>query len=646
MENERKCIAVFTSEVCEMYQSLLIDGIRKKAAEHNLNVAIFATFFSTKIDSELSKLGENNIYGLVNYDRFEGFIVLPNTLPKEFLSQLEETLKKIGKPTVYIDNENSNFYNVCADDYNSFKLITNHIIKKHGLKKINCITGFQGMNLSEARLKGYKDALTENGIEVENDRYTYGDFWMVAPHNFVNHIFSCGLELPEAIVCANDTMAIATCDALHERGVKVPDDIVVTGYDRIASGRVYHPQIASMQPALMEMGERSIEVIIDLLSGKSAEKYNYIPGIFYPTESCGCPIPAGDKEDSDIDTLHKYVEVSQYFINSIYMYENLQESESADDLFALLPKYLYMLSGIKSMHIFLCDNWDVLNEPGIKEKECGQSFSEKMVNLFLYDISKPNGGTIGAINTSDMFPQLYDNNLPPEVYFFFPINFQNLTFGYSVCTCDDDSLVPNSIFRNWTKYLSNALEHIRSKEHLEWALKRIERISEMDALTGVYNRLGYENRVNKVFEEAKRENKDFFIILGDLDCLKKINDNFGHSEGDNAIRIIAKAFQNSFTEDEVCSRIGGDEFIMFGTGYFDEEKLNNYFLRIKEYLQHYNQNSTKPYIIDVSLGVYCGRVEKDSELKEWSDKADDNMYAYKKNKVKKYLKSEMIQDET
>ena len=66
MENERKCIAVFTSEVCEMYQSLLIDGIRKKAAEHNLNVAIFATFFSTKIDSELSKLGENNIYGLVN----------------------------------------------------------------------------------------------------------------------------------------------------------------------------------------------------------------------------------------------------------------------------------------------------------------------------------------------------------------------------------------------------------------------------------------------------------------------------------------------------------------------------------------------------------------------------------------------------
>lgn len=642
MENERrKCIAVIISEVCEVYQSLLIDGIRKKAAEFNCNTAVFASFFSTKLDSELSRQGENNIFSLINFDMFDGFVVLPNSLPQPFLKPLEEILKKTRKPTVYVDNENKNFYNVCSDDYNSFKFITNHMIKDHGLKRINCITGFQGMNLSEARLKGYKDALAENGIEVEEDRYTYGDFWRVAPEKFVEHIFSCGLKLPQAIICANDTMAIATCDALRKRGIKIPDDIAVTGYDHIIDGRVYHPQIASMQPALTQMGEKSVEIIMNSLAGMETEKNNYIPANFFPTESCGCSMRADDKENSDINTLNKNVELSQYFINSVYMYENLQESESADALFNLLHKYLYMINGIKSMYIFLSDNWDVLSEQEIKEKDFGQSFSEKMVNHFVFDTMHPYHNTIGAINTSEMFPMMFDDSLPPEVYFFFPINFQNFTFGYSVCTCTDDSPAPNSIFRNWTKYLSNALEHIRSKEHLEWALKRIERISEMDALTGVYNRLGYENRVNKIFEKAKSENKDFFIIMGDLDCLKKINDTFGHSEGDNAIRIIAKAFQNSFTEDEVCSRIGGDEFIMFGAGYFDDEKINNYFLRIKEYLQHYNRNSTKPYLIDVSLGVYCGRTDKDSVLKEWLDKADENMYAYKKHKVKSYLKEDM-----
>ncbi|MCM1055152.1 MAG: GGDEF domain-containing protein [Bacteroides sp.] len=638
MENERKYIAVLLSEVCEAYQSLLIDGIRKKAAECNCNVAIFASFFSKNMDNILGKKGENNIFNLVNYDLFDGFIALPNALPDDVLASMEEILQKLDKPVVYIDNENEKFYNVISDDYNSFKLITNHLIKKHGYTRINCITGFEGMNLSEARLKGYMDALRENGIEVEKDRYTYGDFWRVAPVQFVEHILSCGLELPQAIICANDTMAIATCDALKERGIRIPEEIAVTGYDRLIDSRVYHPQIASMEPALVEMGEKSVEIIFDLLNGRQVEKTQAVSGIFYPTESCGCPLDVQDKELDDINTLNKSIELSQYFINSIYMYEELQESADANMLFDLLPKFLYMIEGIKSMHVFLNDNWDVLNEQEMKGKDYNQGYSETSVNRFAYSFDETIGN-LGSIKTSDVFPPLFDEKLAPDVYFFFPINFQNLTFGYSVCTCSKGTSVPGSVFRNWTKYLSNALEHIRSKEHLEWAIKRIERISEMDALTGVYNRLGYENRINKLFDRAKRENKDFLIINGDLDCLKKINDNFGHAEGDNAIRIIAKAFQNSFTEDEVCARIGGDEFIMFGCGDFDEEKKKNYFARIKEYLRHYNENSSKPYLIDVSLGIYSNRVSEDSTLKEWQDKADESMYEHKKGKVKNYLKN-------
>lgn len=636
MENERKCIAVLISEVCEEYQSLIIDGIRKKAIEHNYNVAVFASFFSTTMEGILGKQGENNIFKLVNYNLFDGFIVLPNALSEEILTPMAEKLKSAGKPVVYLDRETTDFYSVCSDDYNSFKFITNHMIKKHNFTRINCITGYQGMNLSEARLRGYIDALKENNIEVEEDRYTYGDFWRVAPVQFVEHIISCGLELPQAIICANDTMAIATCDALRKHGLRVPEDIAVTGYDRIVDGRIFHPQIASMLPALSAMGSKSVDVIANLLEGKKVEKNSYISGIFYPTESCGCPL-SKDKEIDDIAILHKNIEMSQYFINSIYMYEQLQESSNADHLFNLLPKYLFMLDGIKSLHIFLKDNWDVLNEEEIKNKVQNIIFSDTAVNKFVYS-ADGTLGNVGTIKTSEIFPPLFDDSLAPDMYFFFPINFQSFSFGYSVCTCAKGTMVPNSIFRNWTKYLSNALEHIRSKEHLEWAIKRIERISEMDALTGVYNRLGYENRIINVFESAKRDNKDFLIINGDLDCLKKINDNFGHAEGDNAIKIIAKAFQNSFTEEEICARIGGDEFIMFGAGYFDEEKQNQYVKRIKEYLHHYNDNSSKPYIIDVSLGIYCNRVTESSTLKEWQDKADESMYENKKGKVKNYLK--------
>lgn len=639
MDNTRHCIAVLLSEVCEVYQTLLLKGIKKKAAEYGYNTAVFASFFARQFDSSLNEQGENNIFKLINYNAFDGFVVVPNAMSEALMKDLEVILKEIKKPVVYIDMESDIFYSVCADDYNSVKTIVNHLIKEHGFTRINCITGFPGFNISEARLRGYKDALTENNIELEEDRYTYGDFWKIEPVKFVEHIFSCGLELPQAIVCANDTMAIATCDALTERGLKVPDDIAVTGFDRIVDGRVFHPQISSAEPALENIGAKSVEVIIEALLGNNPEKIQLVEGNFFPTESCGCPFLIKEKENNDIDTLHKYVDLSQYFVNSLYMYENLQESENIDDLFLNLAKYRYMLDGLKEMNILICENWDVLNEQDLKDKTFISGYPKYVIKRFFagkdcltLDLEK--------IESEKMFPPLFDSSLPPDMYFFFPVNFQNVTFGYSVCTCDDETVTPNSIFRNWIKYLANALEHLRSKQHLEWALKRIERISEMDALTGVYNRLGYDNRVNKLFKKAMDENKQFLIIMGDLDCLKKINDNFGHAEGDNAIRIIAKAFQNSFTEDEVCARIGGDEFIMFGEGDFDNDKLNNYFVRIREYLQHYNQNSTKPYIIDVSLGLYCEKVSDKDILQDWIDKADENMYQNKKGKVKTYLKDE------
>ena len=641
MENRRRCIAVLISEVCEVYQSLLLDGIRKQAKENNYNIAVFATFFSQRLDSPKNEIGENNIYNLINYDLFDGFIIVPNAIGAEnVLNRIVEKLLNAKKPVVYIDKEDDNFNSVCSNDYSSFKNVVNHLIKDHGLTRINCLTGFKGINLSEARLQGYIDALKENNIPVEEARYDYGDFWKIAAVQFVENMFTCELELPQAVVCANDTMAIAVCDEITKRGLRVPEDIAITGFDRIMEGKLHNPAISSIYPAMSEIGKKAVQVINDILSGKDVDKNYLIDGEFFPSESCGCMVDYLKKNRDEIERFNQFVEHSQYFTNSIYMYENLQESSNIDDLFIGVANYRHLLNDINTFHIFICENWDELNEKKTLFKKNNTEnlcYSEKVTTKFSENGSLLTGD-LGTFKSSLMFPPLFDSNIPPEVYFFFPVNFQDSTFGYAVCTCTEDASTPDSICRNWLKYISNALEHLRSNQHLKWVLKRLERISEIDSLTGVYNRTGYENRVYKAFENAKEQDKDFLIIMGDLDCLKKINDNYGHAEGDNAIRIIAKAIQNSFTEDEAVARIGGDEFIMFGTGNFEEEKLKQYTKRINDYLDHYNENSSKPYVIGISLGIYCNKVSADSTLKEWLDRADENMYANKKSKIKIFQK--------
>lgn len=642
MESKRRCIAVIISQVCEVYQTQLLEGIQKQAKENNYSVAVFAAYFSQRLDSPKNEIGENNIYNLINYDLFDGFIVLPNSICAEnVLDNIVKHLLKTKKPVVYIDKEDEKFYSVCSNDYGSIKNVVNHLIKDHGFTRINCLTGYKGMNLSESRLQGYIDALKENNIPIEEDRYDYGDFWRIAAVSFVEKMFNCGLELPQAVVCANDTMAIAVCDEIMKRGLRVPEDIAVTGFDRIMEGRLNHPKISSIYPAMNDIGIKAVEIIGDLFSGKEAERKYFIDGIFYPSESCGCK-GVSDQEDKDeMDRFNQFVEHSQYFTNSIYMYENLQESSNVDQLFINAANYRHLLNDIDTFHIFLCENWDQLNEKRhlSKEKEDYWGYSENVITKFS-DKGTFLTGDLGTFKYSRMFPPLFDDNLPPKMYYFFPLNFQDCTFGYAVCTCTDNAVTPDAISRNWIKYLSNALEHLRSNLHLKWVLKRLERISEIDSLTGVYNRTGYENRIYKVFDDAKNQDKDFLIIMSDLDCLKKINDNFGHAEGDNAIRIIAKAIQNSFIEDEAVARIGGDEFIMFGAGSFDEEKLKQYPKRINDYLDHYNLNSSKPYIIGISLGIYCGKVSSDSKLKEWLDKADENMYANKNSKIKVFKKEQ------
>lgn len=641
MENRRHCIAVIISDVCEVYQTLLLDGIKKKAAENNYSVAVFASFFSRNFGSELNETGESNIFNLINHDLFDGFVVVPNAIEnQEVMEKIKSGLLESKKPVIYIDKEDDDFISVCSDDYNSIKSITNHLIKQHGCKKINCLTGFKGMNLAEARLQGYKDALTENGIPVEEDRYGYGDFWKNSPVEFVEKMMTCGLELPDAVVCANDTMAITLCEELQKRNIKVPDQIAVTGFDRILDGRIFHPKLSTMFPSMKEIGEKSVEVIFDVMAGKPVEKCYTFSSQFFPAESCGCGKNTLEEYYADIALLRDKVDNTLFFTNSIYMYENLQESLNADDLFIRTYSYLYLLSGIRTMHIFIFEGWDELESRDTlssKKEARKKLYPDKIQTKFSF-----NGdflsGELGVFDTSIMFPPMFDNKFPPQMYFFMPINFQNITFGYSVVSCTDEVVTPDIVFRNWLKNFSNALEHIRSNQHLKWVLKRLERISEMDSLTGVYNRTGYENRIYRMFESAKEQNKDFLIIMGDLDCLKKINDNYGHAEGDNAIRIIAKAIQNSFTEDEAVARIGGDEFIMFGAGNFDEEKLKKYPKRINDFLDHYNKNSSKPYIISVSLGICCQKVLPDSDLKEWLDKADEYMYNNKRSKVKIFQK--------
>lgn len=166
----------------------------------------------------------------------------------------------------------------------------------------------------------------------------------------------------------------------------------------------------------------------------------------------------------------------------------------------------------------------------------------------------------------------------------------------------------------------------------------LNKISVSDELTGIYNRRGFYQYANEEIQKAENSGRTGVLIFGDLDNLKKINDNFGHDDGDYAIKTAASYIKGCLGGNGVPARIGGDEFaaltVIDGTA-ADAAKFRT---EIKSAAAEHNKTSSKTYNVCMSVGIYTFECGRDADIRKYMDKADSALYADKKNKSPEVMK--------
>ena len=120
-----------------------------------------------------------------------------------------------------------------------------------------------------------------------------------------------------------------------------------------------------------------------------------------------------------------------------------------------------------------------------------------------------------------------------------------------------------------------------------------------------------------------------FIAVCDLDCLKKINDNFGHICGDIAIKAIADAVLASTKNNEICARIGGDEFVVIGCNDYNDNYPERFSARVNDRLRVYNKFAGNEFEVSVSIVGICKHITDIHALEDMFTQADKIMYASK-----------------
>jgi len=161
-----------------------------------------------------------------------------------------------------------------------------------------------------------------------------------------------------------------------------------------------------------------------------------------------------------------------------------------------------------------------------------------------------------------------------------------------------------------------------------------------DDLTGLFNRRGLLKHAAPYFDFASRQKQALLLLFIDLDGMKRINDEYGHNEGDNALVATAKILNRSFRNSDIIARLGGDEFAIVVTDL--NAKKEDAIARLTDNLRLYNSSEQCRHKLSFSIGVAALEPQRMTCFEELLEQADQAMYEQKR--MKKRRESERIQN--
>ena len=234
---------------------------------------------------------------------------------------------------------------------------------------------------------------------------------------------------------------------------------------------------------------------------------------------------------------------------------------------------------------------------------------------------------------------LLDLNLPDSAGYetFANIHTHSPETPIVVMSSDDDTaLAVRTVREGAQDYLVKGEESLKPLTRaIHYAIERqkaqsrLQNLTLVDELTGVYNRRGFMTIAHQQTKLAQRTQSPWVIIFADVDGLKKINDTFGHPEGDQVLREVARLLKSTFRESDVIARIGGDEFAVLAFA-ATETLANSFTRRLQTMVDTVNATPGRRYRLAISLGIAHYDPLNPRRVEDVLAQADAAMYKQKR----------------
>lgn len=260
-----------------LYSDQIIRGMERAARRHGYALLIAASLEGGP-ESLVAKVA----------GRVDGFAVLAQTVPTEDLEVISRRL-----PVVMLagPREIDHLDHIVVANADGERELARHLIEDHGLRRLAFIGGDVASPDAEARFRGFQEACRDAGLPVPAEPDLRTEMMTQAEGaRAVEELLDRAPKRPQGVLFANDQMAVGALRALERRGVRVPEDIAVTGFDGIPLSRIVRPPLTTVRQPIRQLGEQAVELLVQRLANSGRDPVSLmLPVSVIHRASCGCP---------------------------------------------------------------------------------------------------------------------------------------------------------------------------------------------------------------------------------------------------------------------------------------------------------------------------------------------------------------------
>ncbi|MEZ4868105.1 MAG: response regulator [Caldilineaceae bacterium] len=288
----RPTVAFLTDDMASIYGDGLWNSIHTLAVERDVNVFCFTG--STLGSADPQATAANLIYQLVDPHLFDGLIITGNIISDLTLAEQQVWVQQfMPLPVVVIAAPIplEGIIHLTVDNSQGMYNVVSHLISAHQCRRIAFVGGKRGNLDAQERYAAYCRVLRDHAIPLDLELYVEGDWEMNSGSCAAERLLEQTDGKLDAIVAANDLMALGVIELLTAKGIDVPDQIAVVGFDNMQLATFASPAITTVRQPIAELGKQALTLLLDRLAGRQASAYTKLPTELILRTSCGCITP-------------------------------------------------------------------------------------------------------------------------------------------------------------------------------------------------------------------------------------------------------------------------------------------------------------------------------------------------------------------